>query len=356
MLHQNISHTYGENTFYSSKPTISKKRNTTKSSRGKTLEHIQELKEKYISSSEKEKENIQKELLRLQKIWFTKHGNLKQIHAREKGKKERNKKIAQAIDELNKEINKVNTYNSLGIDLSSYNIPKTMSIEKEDNGYKITEQENGNEFYAVAQTPEDLSFLLKEYKTQPQKTGQNNINQGGLESKVSTKPTFSKPLEKSLEQVLNTNSNVVEEEEGGESLLKQCESMYGDEKVHYREDKRGNTIRLSGAPNYLLVAGTLLKEDSEFSLHNISSWYKKISNRKQKPSNRKKLAEKLEIIDNASNKKKEIDALYNGEYDYKLPKKDALYTLFSIEDTKVPFYSIVRDFFHEEKLWDMKFQ
>ncbi len=354
MLHQNISQTYGENNFYNPIHTISKKRSTTKSSRGKTLEHIQELKEKYISSSEKEKENIQKELLRLQKIWFTKHGNLKQIHAREKGKKERNKKIAHAIDELNKEINKVNTYNSLEIDLSSYNIPETMSIEKEDNGYKITEQENGNEFYAVAQTPEDLSFLLKEYKTQPQEIDQNNIRQGGLESKVSGKPTFN-IVEKSLEQVLNTNLNVVEEE-GGERLLKQCESMYGNEKVHYREDKRGNTIRLSGAPNYLLVAGTLLKEDCEFSLHNISSWYKKVTSKKHKSINRKKLAEKLEIIDNASNKKKEIDALYTCGYDYKLPKQSALYKLFSIENKKVPFYSIVRDFFHEEKLWDMKFQ
>lgn len=351
MLHQNISHTYGENTFYSSKPTISKKRNTTKSSRGKTLEHIQELKEKYISSSEKEKENIQKELLRLQKIWFTKHGNLKQIHAREKGKKERNKKIAQAIDELNKEINKVNTYNSLGIDLSSYNIPKTMSIEKKDYGYKITHEDN-KDCYAVAQTPEDISFLLKEYRTQPQEIDQNNINQRGLESKVSVKPKFE--VEKSLEDLIGSNSNVVEEEDG-ERLLKKCESMYSVEKVHYRENKHGDSIRLHDFPNYLLVAGTLLKEDSEFSLHNISSWYKKVTSKKHKSSNRKKLAEKLEIIDNASNKKKEIDALYNSEYDYKLPKKDALYTLFSIEDTKVPFYLIVRDFFHEEKLWDMKF-
>ena len=90
MLHQNISQTYGEKQSYNTTHTISKKRDTTKSSKGKTLEYIQELKNKYILSNEEEKVDIQKELLRLQKIWFTKHGNLKQIHAREKGKKLRN--------------------------------------------------------------------------------------------------------------------------------------------------------------------------------------------------------------------------------------------------------------------------
>ena len=353
MLHQNISQTYGEKQFYNPIPTISKKRDTTKSCRGKTLEHIQELKEKYIFSNEEEKANIQKELLRLQKIWFTKHGNLKQIHAREKGKKERNKKIAQAIDELNKEINSVNTYNSLGIDLSSYKIPETMSIKKETNGYKITEQGNGNEFYAVAQTAEDLSFLLKEYKTQPQEINQSNVNQRKLESKISGKLKFNL-VEKSLENLIGSNSEIIEEK--GETLLKECESIYGSEKVHYREDRHGNTIRLYRSSNYLLVAGTLLKEGGEISLHNISSLYKKVTSKKYKSSNKKKLAEKLEIIDNVLDKKKEIDALYNSKYDYKLPKKNALYKLFSIENAKVSFYSKLKSFFHEEKLWEMQFQ
>ena len=106
----------------------------------------------------------------------------------------------------------------------------------------------------------------------------------------------------------------------------------------------------------MLIAGTLLEEDGEISLHNISSLYKEITSKNNKSSSRKKLAEKIEIIDKSLDKKKKIDALYSCGYDYKLPKKSALYKLFSIENTKVPFYSKIKGFFHEEKLWEIQFQ